>query len=519
MGAARTGATSEGEEIKTAGEGRGEAGVWGTFDLSRGLRRSKVHESLSRAQWTIVARLPARRLGRNPSHAVCVQNEPTPVLFERSLGASWVMTRLQSAVPPDIEVPVEFPVKNPTVVGRALGALVLNLLLLAPRAHATPLQDNQRITEGYIQLAYELGAVVDPTLPPGGTSAVRPIWFVFAPHASRTGGQGMLAAATARRAIAAARVRPSLTLTEALNRLQVSGLVRGTVETLSLELLLRGLTIDGAASLASLTTAMNGQALLDTRTLLATSSRLGALYWSAPGTAPLDKAEAIAITLERLLNEGNLAIFTDIGGSGRAFGDWRLARGGPATSEQVLAGFTLPGAVEAQARQAFAYAVAHAEDSPRPFQLNAVLPGLHWKSLLVAAFALYEEARVAPTPARRDALIAVGNNYIAWREQYDMAQPVFAPGSVLPGEVSRPALLEALTPLLKTDFGTQEWTYADYAYSQPDRDGNPLTSPPTEYNWSVFWDRWSGILYAFDQAYTEPTALWVMPDPLVDPLE
>jgi len=432
-----------------------------------------------------------------------------------TLGARGVMTTLQLPFPPDWRLPVEIPRLSRPV----LGALFLATLLVAPLARATtPLEDNQRITLGYIELAYALGGVVDPALTPGGTSQVRPIWFVFAPHASRTGGQGMLAAALAKRAIAQARLQPSLTLTQALNRLEVSGLVRPLVESLSLELILRGLTLDGAASLASLTTAMNGGALADARTLLTTSSRLAALYWSAPGPQPLDRAEAIATTLERLLNEGNLAIFTDIGGSGRAYLDWRRLQSGPVTPEHVLSGFTLPSAVEAQARTAYAYGVAHAEDTPRPSDMASLFPGLHFKSLLVAAFALYEEARLAPTPARRDALIAVGNNYIAWREQYDMAQPVFSPGVVFPGEVSRPALLQALTPMLKTDFGTQEWTYADFAYSQPDPDGNPLTSPPTEYNWALFWDRWRGILYAFDRAYTDPAALWVMPDPLVDPL-
>ena len=90
---------------------------------------------------------------------------------------------------------------------------------------------------------------------------------------------------------------------------------------------------------------------------------------------------------------------------------------------------------------------------PRPIEFQLTFPGMHWKSLLVAAFAVYEEARRAPTPARRDALIAMGNNYVAWREQHDMAQPVFTPSPSRPDEVSRAALLEALTPLLTTDFG------------------------------------------------------------------
>ncbi|OJH42827.1 hypothetical protein BON30_00200 [Cystobacter ferrugineus] len=416
-------------------------------------------------------------------------------------------------------------VNNPlrrTVSTWATAALVLASLVLLPRAHAdaapTPLDDNRRITLGYIEIAYELGGLLDPTLQPGGSSLVRPNWFAFAPHASRTGGQGMLSAALAREIITTARGEPAFSILQSLTRAGLTGTVLLTLEQLSLDLVLQGLTIDAATSVASLTTSLNGAALADPRTLLATSSRLAALYWSAPGTHPLDKAEALANTLERALHEGNLAIYTDIGGSARLFLDWRRGLTGEVTPERVLAEFQLAGAVESEARLAYAYALAHAHDTPRPYRLEEVLPAMSWKSLLVAAFALYEEARRAPTPAWRDALIAMGNNYVAWREQHDMAQPVFAPAQLLPGEVSRPALLQALTPLLRTDFGTQEWTYADYAYSQPDRDGNPLTSPPTEYSWSVFWDRWTGILYAFDQAYTDPAALWVMPDPIVNPL-
>ncbi|MCP3104678.1 hypothetical protein LZ198_38020 [Myxococcus sp. K15C18031901] len=399
-------------------------------------------------------------------------------------------------------------------------ALLMTTLLTAPLAQAqtpaTPLEDNQRITEGYIAIAYELGAVLDPTLTPGGSSAVRPNWFTFAPHASRTGGEGMLAAAIAKRIIAAARLRPSLSVTQALQRAGLGVELRVSPEQLGLELVLQGLSPDAAASLGSLITSMNGAALLDVRTLTATALRLAALYWSAPGFWPLDKAESVVRTLERTLHEGNLAIFDDIGGSGRLYLDWRRTAGA-VTPERVLAEFTLVDAVPSQAAQAYAYALAHAYDTPRPYLFEQVFPGIHYKSLLVAAFALYEKARVAPTPTERDALVAMGNNYIAWREQHDMAQPVFSPASPRPDEVSRVELLRLLTPLLRTEFGTVVWNYADFAYSQPDRDGNPLTSPPTEYNWAVFMDRWTGILYAFDQAYLQPRGLWVMPGPIVDP--
>ncbi len=412
-------------------------------------------------------------------------------------------------------------IQTPSFRPLATAALLLAILGGTSPARAdaepTPLQDNRRITLGYIGIAYELGALLDPGLQPGGSSNVRPNWFTFAPHASQTGGQGMLGAALARQALAAARGQPSLSLTQALDRLGLTGTVRLTVESLSVELILQGLPIDAAASIASLTRAMNWEALADPRTFTTTSQRFASLYWSAPAPLPLDKAEAVVITLERTLHEGNVAIFTDIGGAGRLFLDWRQAATGEVTPERVLTEFSLPEAVPQEAQTAYAYALAHAHDTPRPYQFESLFPGLHWKSLLVAAFALYEKARLAPTPAERDALIAMGNNYVAWREQHDMAQPVFTPAVPHPDEVSRAALLEALTPLLKTDFGTVEWTYADYAYSRPDRDGNPFTSPPTEYSWATFWDRWTGILHAFDQAYGNPAGLWVMPEPITDP--
>ncbi|HYO54803.1 MAG TPA: hypothetical protein VEU50_18625 [Archangium sp.] len=399
--------------------------------------------------------------------------------------------------------------------------MLLAVLAMAPPARAdespTPLEDNRRITEGYIQIAYELGGLLDPALQPGGSSSVRPNWFVFAPHASRTGGEGMLAAAIARRMIDTARGEPSLSVRHALDRAGITGGMRLTVEHLAQELVVQGLPIDAAASLASLTTAMNWEALADPRTFATTTSRFASLYWSAPAVLPLDKAESVVLTLERTLHEGNLAIFTDIGGSARLYLGWRRGLTGEVTPERVLTEFSLQDAVPAQARLAYEYGVAHANDTPRPYLLAALFPGMHWKSLLVAAFALYEEARRAPGPAARDALIAMGNNYVAWREQHDMAQPVFTPAVPHADEVSRAALLQALTPMLTTDFGTLEWNYADYAYSQPDRDGSVLTSPPTEYSWAVFWDRWTGILHAFEQAYGAPSALWVMPEPIVDP--
>lgn len=403
--------------------------------------------------------------------------------------------------------------------GRILTVLLLGALLSAAPARAaegaTPLEDNRRITEGYIQLAHAFQTLLDPEFQPGGTSGLRPNWFAFAPHASHAAGKGMFNAALARRLLDAARGRPSLSVLEALERVGLTGTVRLPVEQLALELVVRGLSTDAAAALGALTTGMNGEALADPRTLATTASRLAALYWSAPGLLPLDKAEAVVLTLERTLHGGNVAIFADIGGAANTYLEWRQGAG-EVRPERVLAEFTLEGAKSEEARLAYDYARTHAHETPRPHAFDALFPGMDGRSLVVAAFALYERARLTEESTEREALIAVANNYLAWREQHDAVQGAFTPAEPQADEVSRPEVMRTMTPMLVVHFGTLEWTLADYAYAHEDRDGNPLTSPPAEYGWATFWDRWPPILDSFETGYREPEALWVMPEPLVE---
>ncbi|KFA90778.1 hypothetical protein Q664_26475 [Archangium violaceum Cb vi76] len=403
---------------------------------------------------------------------------------------------------------------------RLLTMLLLSALLSAPPARAaegaTPLEDNRRITEGYIQLANAFQTLLDPDFQPGGTSGLRPNWFAFAPHASQAAGKGMLTTALARRILDAARGRPSLSVLEALERVGLTGTVRLTVEQLALELVVRGLPTDVASALGALTTGMNGEALADARTLTTTASRLATLYWGAPGWSPLDKAETVVLTLERTLHGGNVAIFADIGGAANAYLAWRQSAGG-VSPERVLSEFPLAGARPEEARLAYDYARTHAQDTPRPYAFDVLFPGVEGRSLVVAAFALYERARLTEEYTEREALIAVANNYLAWREQHDAVQGAFAPAEAQTDEVSRPEVMRMMTPMLVVHFGTLKWTLADYAYAHEDRDGNPMTSQPTEYVWATFWDRWPPILDSFEKGYAESTALWVMPEPLEDP--
>jgi len=381
---------------------------------------------------------------------------------------------------------------------------------------ATPLEDNRRITEGYIQLAQAFQALLDPDFQPGGTSDVRPNWFAFAPHASQAAGKGMLSAGLARRILHVARGGPVLSVLEALERVGLTGMVRPVVEQLSRELVARGLPTGAAAALGALTTGMNGEALADPRTFTTTASRFAALYWSAPGLLPLDKAETVVRTLERTLHGGNVAIFADIGGAANAYLEWRQVAG-EVRPERVLAEFALAGARLEEARLAYEHARAHLHETPRPHAFEALFPGMEGRSLVVAAFALYELARRTEGRTEREALIAVANNYLAWREQHDSVQGAFTPAEAYADEVSRPEVMRTMTPMLVVHFGTLKWTLADYAYAHADRDGHPLTSQPAEYGWATFWDRWPPILDSFEKGYREPTALWVMPEPLEDP--
>lgn len=380
----------------------------------------------------------------------------------------------------------------------------------------TPLEQNRFITQGYIRVAYAMQALLDPELQPGGTSAVYPNWFVFAPHASQEAGKGMLGAAIARRIIDAAQGEPSQSVAHALDRAGFNSLGRENVERLAGVLSWHDLPRDAAAALAALVGSMNLDALLDPRTLYTTAVRCARLYFSAPGVLPLDKAEAVVRTMERLLNEGNVAIFTDVGSSADTYLAWR-ATAGALTPDRVVREFSLPGSRPDEAKRVYETALARFSTWPAVPDFGGLFKGVPTPSLMVAGFAMYEQARQQPGAGARDALIATGNLFLAWREQHDAVQPAFTPATRRLDEVSRPVLMQALTPLLCVTFGTVHWNFTEYADAQRDRDSNVLTSKATEYDWSDFTDRWPAILNAFGKCYRQPSALWAMPQPLPQP--
>ncbi|QSQ12124.1 hypothetical protein [Myxococcus landrumensis] len=378
----------------------------------------------------------------------------------------------------------------------------------------TPLEQNHFITQGYTRFARTLQALVDPDFHPEHGSQARPGWFTFAIHASHEAGKGMLGAAIARRLIDMAQGELLSSATQAYDRVGLHGSMRQGAEKLSGALDLQGLPREASTALGVLAGALNLEPLGDPRTLWSTAHRFARLFFQAPGILPLDKAESLTLTLERMLNAGNIAIFTDIGNAAEQYLAWRPTTSA-VTAERVLQEFTLPGARAAESRHAFNALLDRAHQNPAPSDFGRLFPGMSSMSLVVTAFALLERARQCPGPDARDTLITVANNCFAWREQVDAVQPAFTPPSTLPGEVSRPDLTLAMTPLMRLGLGSVLWKFSDYAATQQDRDYNPLTSKPTEYNWALFPDRWPALLTAFELGYRHPSALWELPPPLI----
>ena len=182
---------------------------------------------------------------------------------------------------------------------------------------------------------------------------------------------------------------------------------------------------------------MNREALADPRTLGITAQRFAKLYEARRGRIRSPRPRPWCVTLERCLNQGNVAIFADIGGAGTCTsrGDRPSAR---YARRRVLAEFSRPAPKPEEARLAYAYALAHAQDVPRPADFGRLLPGVSWEEPGGGGL---RPLRAGPAPRARsvrDALIGMANNYLAYQEQSPRCSPPSLRRSARPDEVSRP---------------------------------------------------------------------------------
>jgi hypothetical protein len=352
---------------------------------------------------------------------------------------------------------------------------------------------NRRINHDYGSFGQLFQDIIDPTL------TAYPSWFAIAPFASRGAGRAQLGADIA---LAAARADRHLHGFMEDERLAASFLT-AFASAFRHEAAFRGIAVSS---------------LLDPRVFAVSQTRLVRLIAEAPGGDIIEKLGSIALTLRNLMTEGNRRIYADICGAGQDYFTWRRERGGAPSPGEVLSDFR-PSAKEA-AHIAFDFALEHRNDSPLPCDFGPIFPAMRGDSspLIVAAFALYELAGQTTEIEAKNRLVAIGNNYLAYREQFDAAQPAFTPGRILEGEVDRLKLLAILTPGIDLAMRSGIWRFWEFAdLHLPRRSADPLLSIATQYNWGLFEDRMIPIIDSFRLCYSNPAAMFPPPNP--DPNE
>ncbi len=209
-----------------------------------------------------------------------------------------------------------------------------------------PVEMNRSITRGYAQFARVFQALLDPDFVQPGRlprSARRPNWFAFAPHASDEVGRGIISASFACRTLDLLEGEaPGVDMGQALASIGMSAASKGAALRLGMAARLAGIPQEAATVLGALATAGNYRAFEDPRTLVITAARLAELFIQAPARDPLRRAECIVETLRNTLTEGNLGIYSDVGGAAQAYLLFRRAAGEP-SPQDVLGRFTLPG--------------------------------------------------------------------------------------------------------------------------------------------------------------------------------
>ncbi len=389
-------------------------------------------------------------------------------------------------------------------------------------------------------------AFVADAAPPPHTNDL-PNWFAVGAHASPQVGRGMRAATKALEALERSK-DPNTTRTELFDAMDLEGPRRAIAEHIArvIDVVGSNRTATAVGVTVALFCAVDDAAALrglvsDPRLLTQVAYR----FWNlvAPGEGRgtvarifdspwsignafrdwfgldqrrdsqiLENLEAMCRTYRALLGDGNRDIFGDIGASAEAF--LRLRdRDGPLTPEAVVAKLALPESSATSSLAIYTWAREAARTRGPPEDLGDLTAPHLGNDRVRAAFALYVLAGRTDDPTYKANLVRFANNLVAWREQAEAVQGAFV--DTAPGELDRSAVVSAITPVVQVPIGRDLWTFFDFASRLGDRDGNPLTSPAGEYNWSRFDQRWPAILDSFDYAYARPTEVWRFPTDLI----
>lgn len=347
---------------------------------------------------------------------------------------------------------------------------------------------NLEINKAYIGLANLFQDIYDPA------RDLHPSWYGFAPYASRQAGT---------------TIKRAEQLTALLERGEA---LPSTGHPLETEMALADPDPNGAEMARFVLNLYGAQSLESAAHLVIAANRLRKLVAGQSGGLSTRLAR-VARTVRDMLEDGNRRIVAEIGVAGQDYLQFRQGR--EPSPEEVLREFHVEQAPHDPGTAGAIFAnVKAAVDSNQPLVTDwGRWPAKDRPQFLVAAFAVYEAARLEPDPVKKNRWLDQAGILLAYREQHDSVHGAFQ-DSGNGGEVSRAQVMEMSTPFIGVPTHNVQWDFRGYANANlPPADHNPFTPRAAEYNWSDFPTRWGGILNFFGTVFGDPKTLWPMPSP------
>jgi len=386
---------------------------------------------------------------------------------------------------PDTPVSTKTTIQNCDEIPNAKG------LPYGPRYQAI----NTVINAGYKKFAHCFQSLVERATDSSLGNRM-PVWFGFAPYASRVVGKGEIALGAMLSALEDEE-------SSIWDLIPAVSLLKGAEHFKDFVMNLVDVFNYGGDS-------GNMAAMLSVSVLEETVSRAASVVWNKPGDNFLGlpdmkkRAMAMLTDLRAALERGNRLIYQDVGGMSESYLHYRLDRASDPTPQNIFDEFaSVVGASTEDCKTMYDYAMAHLDDSPLPVDFDSQLSGSMDSMTAacgVAGLALYEAAAAESDNNKANSYIKFGNNLLAFREQAFAVQPAFN---------MELAIFEMMTPTVNLKMrGDNVWTYYGYA-------GDDVIN----HNWGLFEDRWHPILDAFRVGYESyPGSIWPMPssDPADD---
>jgi hypothetical protein len=386
----------------------------------------------------------------------------------------------------------------------------LEFLQRARSKGLTDVDINRGITNTYEQIGAEMGKLINPQ----GLKGVRPNWFDVGGAASYAVGEGILAGQVGAEVLQ--KLQSALTV-QGLRNGEDLALVRQLCKDLSCNGLRNELPV-----IMDVVRSINPAPLADPPVLAVSETRFVKLLLQAPGNCPQAKAEALCKSIEDLFAEGNQDIYADIAPMGVEC----LKDQGLSPEDFLQRAAKDP----AKAQSYLAFGLAHAMDAPPPTDFSKLVASPdEGKDLALTGLALYKEAAATDDVKRKNALVAMGTNFVLFHEQHDVAPRTFTQKAG-DGQVDHTELMAALTFSVLSRFGAGKnaytWKYDDFLNALPTgtkpgvllalrrfftRVFQLVMPPILNKNWAVFPDRWPAIMNAMENLYLHPDAMDQVP--------